>query len=155
MKSSLDTAIENVISLFDKNVNKIELSARIYKLAATFDPEFKIPNQENSDVSIFCGNDQKAQAENERRRVEMRLNDFDYKNSDAWQIICERFGPGLTHNELLSIAQIIAFHARIRLDREAKRRKEVLIKWFQENIVTIIPFLQKMVLEDSEGNRIG
>ena len=155
MDFGVDSAIENVMRLYKNDAYKDKISSRICKLAALLDPKFKIQKKTKSENSFFSGNDQKIPTENERKRVEMRLNGFDYKNSDAWQIICERFGPTLSQSELLSIAQVIAFHAKIKLDREAKRRKEVLIKWFQENIVEIMPFLNRLVLEDSEGNRIG
>ncbi|KAK8891581.1 hypothetical protein M9Y10_028794 [Tritrichomonas musculus] len=88
----------------------------------------------------------------ERKRVSNRLNGFSIKDSIAWQEICKRFGPNLNQSELLSMAEIIGQQAGIKVDREAKRRKEVLIKWYEENIVIIRKMLPFFKLEDTEGN---
>jgi hypothetical protein len=39
----------------------------------------------------------------------------------------------------------------VHLDRDAKRRKSVLLKWFEENWNAIYPFLDYVVLEETQG----
>ena len=85
----------------------------------------------------------------------MRLSGFDGKNSHSLAEICDAFGPNFRQNELLCIAHVISFHAKLKLHMEAKRRKEVLIKWFQENLYVIWPFLNRLVLEDIDGKLLG
>lgn len=88
----------------------------------------------------------------EKVRVERRLNGFNYKQSEAWKLICAYISPNLGQKELLGIAQVISRHTKLKLDRQAKRSKEVLIKWFQENLEIIRPYLIRITLEDEHGN---
>jgi hypothetical protein len=89
-----------------------------------------------------------ADSSKERDRVASRLSGFNSKDNSVWKAITQRFGNNIKQPELLSMAQVLANHANIRLDRDAKRRKAVLIKWFEENWVAIEPFLPFVVLED-------
>lgn len=91
----------------------------------------------------------------ERDKVEARLKDFNYKESRAWKEITDRFGSKLSQSELLAIAVIISYCDRLKLDREAKRRKEVLIKWFDENIDRCLLYFESMVLVDEGDNITG
>ena len=95
----------------------------------------------------------RSHSELERRKVDERLRGFSLKTSRAWQEICSRFGSNLNQTELLSIAEVLGAQIGVKVDREAKRRKEVLIKWFDENLAVILPYFSKMVLEDRDGNR--
>ena len=69
----------------------------------------------------------------EVERVENRLSGFVPKDSHAWEVISELYGSDVKQIHLRAIAQDIASHLCIKLDRDAKRRKTVLIKWFEEN----------------------
>ena len=89
----------------------------------------------------------------ERRRVDRRLEGFNITNSRAWKEICQRYGPSLNQTELLSLAEVISMNLSLKVDREAKRRKEVLIKWYDENFDEIRPFLDYVILEDVDGNQ--
>lgn len=84
----------------------------------------------------------------EKERITNRLNGFNPKDNSAWREITNRFGNNIKQPELLSIATVLASNANIKLDRDAKRRKSVLIKWFEENWKAILPFLDYVVLED-------
>jgi hypothetical protein len=87
----------------------------------------------------------------ERQRVENRLMGFDANRSRAWQDIRERFGDSLNQSELLSLAEVLGAEIGVKVDREAKRRKEVLIKWFDENYSSIQNILSTIQMEDCEG----
>ena len=82
------------------------------------------------------------------------MNGFSLKDSIAWQEICKRYGPNLNQSELLSMAEIIGQEAGIKVDREAKRRKEVLIKWYEENLEVVLKMLPYFKLVDSNGNAL-
>jgi hypothetical protein len=92
-----------------------------------------------------------ADPNKERDRIATRLNGFNSKDNIAWKAIAQKFGNSVKQAELLSMAQVVASQANIKLDRDAKRRKSVLIKWFEENWVAIEPFLQYLVLEEPHG----
>lgn len=89
----------------------------------------------------------------EAARVKKRLADFDSENSEAWKVISQMFGAGVTHSELKSIALIICMHTtpQIKLDRDASRDNRVLLKWFTENWNIIQPHLKNITLRDSEN----
>ena len=87
----------------------------------------------------------------EKERIASRLSGFNPKDNMVWHEITQRFGASIKQPELLSIATVLAQNANIKLDRDAKRRKSVLIKWFEENWAAIHPYLDYVVLEDSHG----
>ena len=87
----------------------------------------------------------------EKERIANRLANFNPKDTPVWREITQRFGSSIKQPELLSIATVLAQNANIKLDRDAKRRKSVLIKWFQENWQVIRPFLDYVVLEESHN----
>lgn len=88
-------------------------------------------------------------ATREKNRIAQRLQGFNPKDNQAWYQITQKFGTNIKQPELLSIAQVCSSSAGIKLDRDAKRRKSVLIKWFEENWAQIQPFLNYVVLEDT------
>lgn len=85
----------------------------------------------------------------EKERIAGRLQGFNPKDNPAWHQITQKFGVNIKQPELLSIAEVLAQNACIKLDRDAKRRKAVLIKWFSENWDKIKPYLDYVVLEDA------
>lgn len=86
----------------------------------------------------------------EMERVKRRIHGFNYRNSEVWKILTDKYGPKLAHEELLSIAELLAAKTNITLDRDAKRRKAVLVKWFEENWDRIQGFLQFIILESED-----
>jgi hypothetical protein len=63
----------------------------------------------------------------ERQRIDERIRNFDYEKSNAWMELTRRGWDQLSQAELLSIAQIFGKKFTIPIDREAKRRKSVLV----------------------------
>jgi hypothetical protein len=91
----------------------------------------------------------------ERERVDSRLRGFNPHESVAWADIRRRFGDSLNQAELRSLAEVIGSEVGIKVDREAKRRKEVLIKWFDENYGVIQGVLGKIEMEETDGESWG
>jgi len=145
---SLEQAVAHVQTLANHQIHKERVSERLWKLVHVLSPD----SAHYDELSYLKNENTRQSADNERQRVEKRLNGFEVRGCRAWNAIVDSFGPSLSQNELLSIAQIISYHASLKLDREAKRRKEVLIKWFDENFATIQPYFQKIVLRDADGN---
>ena len=81
----------------------------------------------------------------EKQRVKERLGNFNWKESLAWNYLSSTYGDGLNQKKLLSIAQNCSSSLNISLDRDAKRRKSVLIKWFDDNWNIFEPFLQNLI----------
>jgi len=84
----------------------------------------------------------------ERERVQRRVDGFDWQKSPAWIQLSRMYGPKLKQDELVSIAEVLAQKLQIRLDRDARRRKIVMIKWFEENWLQIYPILHRIVLDN-------
>jgi hypothetical protein len=93
-----------------------------------------------------------ADENREKQRIASRLHGFNVKDNPVWTAITQKFGPTIKQPELLSIASVLAANANIRLDRDAKRRKSVLLKWFEENWLAVEPFIDFVVLEESQPN---
>ena len=77
------------------------------------------------------------------------LRNFDPENSQAVKKLTERFGRR-TQSELLSLAQIISEHTEIKLYRESKRRRNLLLAWYEQNFDTIWPFIEQEVIVQEE-----
>jgi hypothetical protein len=84
----------------------------------------------------------------EKNKAAERLNDFNLGESPAYAALKDRFGERVTRKKMLSIAQILSGGLRIAIDREAKRRRDVMIKWFDENWAAIEPHLDKITLPE-------
>ena len=98
-------------------------------------------NEQSSTSGEECGNKE------ELERVRLRVKNFDWKKSKVWKILTQQFGEKLTHEELTSVAELLSNSLKIKLDRDAKRRKIVLVKWFEENWSYIEPVLRYIVLD--------
>jgi hypothetical protein len=105
----------------------------------------------NVDYSQLVNATQQVDTSKEKDRIANRLSGFNSKDNRVWKTITEKFGTNIKQPELLSMASVLASHANIKLDRDAKRRKSVLIKWFEENWTAIEPFLKFVVLEDAHN----
>ena len=82
-----------------------------------------------------------GQMSEERMRVAKRLQNYQYTDTLAWKFVKEAFFSRNTGHNLLALARSISRDTGIRLDRDATRRKKVLLKWFNENLPAIIRYL--------------
>ena len=83
----------------------------------------------------------------ERARVEKRVAGFAYRKSPVWKHLCHCYGPKLRQEELVSIADLLCAKLNIKLDRDARRRKVVIVKWFEEHWHQVQHVLPNIVLE--------
>lgn len=90
--------------------------------------------------------------EMEKQRIHERLRGFNVKSNFVVEELTRRFGSDVKQGELVDVALAISEKADIRLDRDAKRRKAVLFKWFEENWQTIQPYLDYIIIEDPPEN---
>jgi RNA polymerase-interacting CarD/CdnL/TRCF family regulator len=83
----------------------------------------------------------------ERERVQRRMQGFDWQKSNVWQCLTQSYGEKLNQDELISIADLVATKLKIKLDRDARRRKAVMIKWFEEHWESIQTLLPQVALD--------
>ena len=69
----------------------------------------------------------------DKKRILERLGSFKWKESIEWKEICKIYGKEPSKNQLLQWAHKISQNNSLNIDRDSKRRKSVLIKWFHEN----------------------
>lgn len=77
----------------------------------------------------------------EKARIETRLNGFSPQGSPAWKGLTSLYGKSISQTFLVQLACQISLKLNIPLDRDAKRRKKVLIKWFDEHWIEVLPLL--------------
>jgi hypothetical protein len=87
----------------------------------------------------------------ERVQIDTRLQEFDPKTSPAYHMIVRRKFNVLTFNELRSMGEIMAIHAGITIDREAKRRRKVFFKWLHDNWARLEPEFERMVIDNGDA----
>jgi hypothetical protein len=83
----------------------------------------------------------------ERKNLKEILTGFKMNTSAPFIYFTDRGWANLTVPELVSIAELFANEAGIPIDRESKRRKEVLFKWFSDNWDQCEPVANDLVLE--------
>jgi len=66
--------------------------------------------------------------------------------SRAWTALVQHFGSTRSQKELLVIALVVSEASGVQLDREAKRRKAVLVNWFDENLDRLLPHVKRIEL---------
>ena len=87
----------------------------------------------------------------EAERVRKRLEGFDMDNSRGLKLLREKFSKTVTNAELKSVAALLCKHVPgLKMDRDAVRDNRVLIKWFDENVDQIRPFIHLVHLRDAE-----
>jgi hypothetical protein len=86
----------------------------------------------------------------EIQRIQRRIEGFDWQESGIWAFLCWLFGPKLSQDELVSLGGLVARTLGIQLDRDARRRKSVMIKWFEEHWIEIQPLLWFVRLDEVE-----
>ena len=100
----------------------------------------------------------KSRLQNQKDRflTHQRLLGFDSTHCQARVVLHEIFGDSLTGAKMLTLAEICCFKLNLYLDREARRRKCVLLKWFEENLAVIKDFLtDHIVIVTTENQLLG
>ena len=140
-----NNAKQSILQFYDKP------ESDLVKILSRLNNLIKLLEAKDEGTSLLY--QRRTSSETERIRVLNRLNGFGFQNSPAWSIITSRWGDNLSQTELLGIATILSFKTGLKVDREAKRRKDVLVKWFDENLPILKHYLELVVLEDDQGHR--
>jgi hypothetical protein len=93
----------------------------------------------------------------EKEWLEHEMRGFVPQESEAWKFLAERYGEKISKDELLSLGQVAAMELGLDLVRDYKRRKATMIKWFQDNLTQLRPFLETSleVIEASDPRSQG
>ena len=75
----------------------------------------------------------KQEISTEKDRVKQKLAGFDVQQSPACIYISNHFGTDIRQQALCELAKKISKKRQIILDRDSKRRKTVLLKWFHDH----------------------
>jgi hypothetical protein len=80
-------------------------------------------------------------AKGDRDKANQRLGSFDWRKSQELEELYRRCGCEMNHNDLLVVAKVAADRAGLVVDRDAKRRKSVLVRWFHDNWHELLPHI--------------
>jgi hypothetical protein len=86
----------------------------------------------------------------EREIADLRQGDFCAQESRALTLLRQKYPIDLSRRSLYSLATVMSTLANVRLERDFARRKELLIKWFDDNYEAIEPFFQFIELIGGE-----
>jgi hypothetical protein len=75
----------------------------------------------------------------ERINRENRIGSFDFKTSLPYQCFKDRGWTDMRFNEMTAIGEVLALHAGVHLDREARRTRPVFYKWLDCNWDRFVP----------------
>jgi hypothetical protein len=78
-----------------------------------------------------------------------RLGDFKAEESRVWQLLQARFGSKLTMPMLAAIAWMVSDESGAVRDRQAHRRKAIMVKWLEEHIECLERLLPRMILVEN------
>lgn len=96
-----------------------------------------------------------TKSNSDKKKVQQILKGFDQEKSEAVIYLKKKYGD-LKQYEYLQIAEYCAKKNNIlTLDRESKRRKEVLLKWYHDNFHILKPILDNIVLENEDHDFFG
>lgn len=76
---------------------------------------------------------------------------FDYKDTAAYRMLADKFGSSVRQQDLVQIACCLSKKIGVKVERDAKRRKDLLIRWFQENIEKVSALLPMVVAFGKDG----
>jgi hypothetical protein len=84
----------------------------------------------------------------ERDIAELRLGVFQAASSRAAHRLRLMYPHGdLTRRALYSFASLLSFLTGVKLARDFSRRKDLLVKWLDDNFDTLEPYLQFFELD--------
>lgn len=84
----------------------------------------------------------------EKERIMQKLAGFEYRSSMAWHTLMQLYGPDVKRSSLCEIAKFISRTQGLKMDRDSKRRKDVLIKWYHDNWASVFPMLPYIKIEN-------
>ena len=128
----VQNSFENLLLRLRENVPPVQIQqvpkpiSMIQQINQQFIPSYPILNPKISDNSLDKS---------------WLISQNNLKNSPSYQYLLEKFGPEIHLTFLLKMAEDISFKLKIPLNREIKRKKTLLIKWFEDYWSIIFPII--------------
>ena len=91
----------------------------------------------------------------EKVRISKRVENWTPENSEAWRQLQNIYGDRVQLRLLLDIAEKLSEQCNIPLDRDAKRRKIILIKWFEEHWAELSPLVGNWSISQGKIHRLN
>jgi hypothetical protein len=89
----------------------------------------------------------------ERHDIDTRIRGFEMKQSRPYNAMVAKGFATEKFSTLLSIGTILADHAGLTIDRQAKRRKTVFYKWLDDHWDQLAPHLGYLEMEEHETEK--
>ena len=90
-----------------------------------------------------------------KRQTVPRQHPKEASECRAWKELTRMFGHTISHKVLVSIYQLTACVLNLKTNRDAKRCKDVLIQWFDENWEQIHSVIAHIQLYNEDMKPIG
>jgi hypothetical protein len=87
----------------------------------------------------------------EREMPSQRLQNFRIETSAPYHYFRQRHWTGLTVRQIASIAELFAHVAQLPIDREVKRRKNVLFQWLDQHWDVCLPMAEDATVEFADA----
>ena len=137
-----------------KEVRYNQVRSRLYQLTMSLsaDDQDKLSNELNSLVRLLNGTEiaVSRQTQSERIKITEKTKDFIWKGTPAAEYVQAKGWNNLQKVELGGIIEIIvkgmSQSRPIKIDREVRRRKSVMLAWFDRNFEEIRPYLDQIRL---------
>jgi hypothetical protein len=87
----------------------------------------------------------------EREMILQRVRDFSMTGSRPWRYFRDRGWDKLSVKECVGIGRVLSSETGLDMDREAKRRKEVMFKWMDDHWNAFEPVLGRISLQFTDN----
>mgnify|MGYP001104309960 CR=1 FL=1 len=98
---------------------------------------------------IYSPNNKRS-SYNAKMRYEIRLKGFDIANCEAYKKLWEKCEGKLTTKKILNLGWDLAQKLKIELDIDAQNKRNVLIKWYDENWSKISEVIDDFEIRERE-----
>ncbi|OHT15337.1 hypothetical protein TRFO_42584 [Tritrichomonas foetus] len=132
------------------NLNGLALNGMSQNINIGNNPLLAFPNNQIALTQAAIQGLVKQTQSVEKDRVRQKLAGFDPKTSPACNYINSKFGQDVRQHCLCEMAKYIAKKRQIVLDRDSKRRKSVLLKWFHDKWEIISKDMEFFIVQNDE-----
>ncbi|OHT11003.1 hypothetical protein TRFO_19497 [Tritrichomonas foetus] len=92
----------------------------------------------------IMGDEMKRSVANEKDIARILLGDFKPEGSRGLQLLRMVAPKDITRESLIALCKSLSFFSHIRLERNYTRRRDLLIKWCDDNYDSLLPFFEQL-----------
>ena len=86
------------------------------------------------------------------QKIKELLGDFKYEECEAWKLITDKLSRTFNQNELTTLAELFTEEYPYTLNRNEKRNKQLMVKFFNSHIDEFREFINNTAYVDENGN---